>query len=447
MEKDLTQGKISSSLWKFALPLMAGNILQQFYNLTDTWIVGRYIGPDALAAVGASYSLMTFLNSILTGLSMGSAAFFSIEFGRKNFPALRNGVFVSFILIGGLSLVLTAASLLFLPGILHVLSFPAEVQKPAVEYLQRIFLGIPGIFLYNFFANFLRALGNSASALFFLGISVLSNVFLDLLFILGFSRGVGGAAEATVLAQYLSAAGIVLYCRLKMRKFLPAKSDMHWERQNAKRILFLSFSTGAQQSVMNFGILMVQGLVNSFGAVTMAAFAAAVKIDTLAYMPAQDLGNAYSTFTAQNYGAQKFRRIRQGTAACALWTILFCLAVGAAVFIFARPLMYFFVGKENAAVAAQGAEYLRVEGAFYSGIGILFLLYGFFRAVGKPAVSLLLTVISLGTRVALAYTLSATALGRLGIWWSIPIGWALADAAGLFLLFRFCKKNAAAFCF
>lgn len=177
------------------------------------------------------------------------------------------------------------------------------MQKPAAEYLQRIFFGIPGIFLYNFFANFLRALGNSASALFFLGISVLSNVFLDLLFILGFSRGVGGAAEATVLAQYLSAAGIVLYCRLKMRKFLPAKSDMHWERQNAKRILFLSFSTGAQQSVMNFGILMVQGLVNSFGAVTMAAFAAAVKIDTLAYMPAQDLGNAYSTFTAQNYGA------------------------------------------------------------------------------------------------------------------------------------------------
>lgn len=193
MEKDLTQGKISSSLWKFALPLMAGNILQQFYNLTDTWIVGRYIGPEALAAVGSSYSLMTFLNSILTGLSMGSAAFFSIEFGRKNFSALRNGAFVSFILIGGLSLVLTAASLLFLPGILHVLSFPAEVQEPAAEYLQRIFFGFPGIFLYNFFANFLRALGNSASALFFLGISVLSNIFLDLLFILGFSRGVGGA--------------------------------------------------------------------------------------------------------------------------------------------------------------------------------------------------------------------------------------------------------------
>ena len=209
---------------------------------------------------------------------------------------------------------------------------------------------------------------------------------------------------------------------------------MVWDRRSLGNVCSLSFFTSLQQSVMNFGILLVQGLVNSFGTAVMAAFAVAVKIDTLAYMPVQDFGNAFATFVAQNYGAGKKDRIRAGTRAAALWVVVFCLVIGGVVCLAAPRLLAFFVGAEAAQVIAIGTGYLRIEGAFYPGIGILFLLYGYFRAVNRPAVSLVLTVCSLGTRVVLAYALSALpALGVTGIWMSIPIGWFLADTVGIAL--------------
>lgn len=200
--------------------------------------------------------------------------------------------------------------------------------------------------------------------------------------------------------------------------------------------------TGVQQSVMNFGILMVQSLVNSFGPAVMAAFAATVKIDTFAYMPAQEFGNAYSIFISQNYGAGKTERVKQGTGKAMTVSFAFCGAVSILVFAFARFLMLVFVESGETEIIEIGIEYLRIEGAFYIGIGILFLLYGYFRGVGRPGVSLVLTVISLGTRVALAYILAAVpGIGVLGIWWAIPIGWALADATGFALMRRGREKK------
>ena len=184
---------------------------------------------------------------------------------------------------------------------------------------------------------------------------------------------------------------------------------------------------------MNLGILMVQGLVNSFGTTIMAAFAAAVKIDSFAYMPVQDFGNAFSTFIAQNYGAGEKERIKKGLKGAVAVSVVFCILISSAVWLFAEPLMLLFVSPQETAVIAEGVRYLHIEGAFYCGIGCLFLLYGLYRALGKPGMSVVLTVISLGTRVVLAYILSAVpAFGVVGIWWSVPIGWALADAAGLF---------------
>ncbi len=185
---------------------------------------------------------------------------------------------------------------------------------------------------------------------------------------------------------------------------------------------------------------MVQGLVNSFGPAVMAAFAAAVKIDSFAYMPVQDFGNAFSSFIAQNYGAKKEDRIRKGLKGAVAASVLFCVVISAAVWMFAEPLMLLFIDKSETAIVAEGIRYLHIEGAFYCGIGCLFLLYGLYRALGKPGMSVVLTVISLGTRVALAYLLSAIpAVGVVGIWWSVPIGWALADIAGLF--YYFVRKN------
>ena len=186
---------------------------------------------------------------------------------------------------------------------------------------------------------------------------------------------------------------------------------------------------------------MVQGLVNSFGTVVMAAFAAAVKIDAFAYMPVQDFGNAFSTFIAQNYGAQKEARIRAGLKGAVGASMLFCVVVSALVWAFARPLMALFVEAGETEIILEGVRYLRIEGAFYCGIGCLFLLYGLYRALGKPGMSVVLTVISLGTRVALAYALAAVpSIGVTGIWWSVPIGWLLADTVGI-LYYIFRKKR------
>lgn len=189
-----------------------------------------------------------------------------------------------------------------------------------------------------------------------------------------------------------------------------------------------------QQSVMNFGILMVQGLVNSFGANVMAAFAVAVKIDTIAYMPVQDFGNAFSVFTAQNYGAGKNERIKSGIKQAVLSIVVFCLIISSVVFIFSENLMQVFVDSSSTEIIKIGTQYLKTEGSFYIGIGILFMLYGYFRAINKPAVSVVLTVLSLGIRVLLAYVLSAIpSFGVMGIWISIPIGWFIADFAGVLI--------------
>lgn len=430
MYHDLTEGKISRSLLLFALPMMAGNLLQQFYNIADTLIVGRVLGSNALAAVGSAYTLMTFLTSIFLGLSMGSGALFSIYKGKNDQDSLRNAIVHAFALIMAVTVLLNVLVYIGIDPILHFLRVPDEVWDGMKAYLLVIFAGIIATSLYNYFSCLLRALGNSTIPLVFLAVSAVLNIGLDLLFVAVLPWGIRGAALATVIAQYVSGIGITLYVLLKCRDLLPSGKDLHFNRQILGEIGNLSSITCIQQSVMNFGILMVQGLVNSFGPVIMAAFAAAVKIDTFAYLPVQDFGNAYSTFIAQNYGAGKKDRIRKGTKESFLISFLFCIVISAVVCIFAAPLMRIFVSAKETAVIASGVRYLRIEGAFYCGIGCLFLLYGYYRAVKKPGMSVVLTVISLGTRVALAYILSAY-IGETGIWMAIPIGWVLADITGL----------------
>lgn len=441
----MTVGGITSTLLRFTLPMMLGSLMQLCYNIADTLIVGRCIGPDALAAVGSAYALMVFLTSVLLGLAMGSGTVFSLQFGAGNFRGLRRSIYVSLVLIGCVTAVLTAAAFLLIDPILRLLQVPSEIYSMLRIYLLIIFGGIPLTFLYNFYAALLRAVGDSVTPLWFLGISVVLNIGLDLLFILVFDMGVGGAALATVMAQGVSAIGLMLYVLGRRPELRLRKEDMHFDRVSVKEIVSFSSLTCVQQSVMNFGILMVQGLVNSFGTAVMAAFAAAVKIDSFAYMPVQEFGNAFSTFVAQNFGAGKQARIRRGVRSAFVTSVLFSLAVSVAVFLLARPLMLIFVRAEETEIIRIGVQYLRIEGVFYFGIGILFLLYGYYRAIRMPGMSVVLTVLSLGTRVVLAYALAAIpSVGVTGIWWSIPIGWALADAVGIIYYFRLRQRGCGA---
>lgn len=317
----------------FAIPMILGDLLQQCYNIADTLIVGKFLGRNALAAVGSSFTLMTFLTSIILGLCMGSGALFSMRFGEGNEKALRENLCASFFFIAFVTVLLNILSFLCLDSLRTFLQVPLEVWSDMRSYLFIIFLGIPAVFLYNYFSSYLRAIGNSVVPLWFLAVSAILNIILDLWFVIGLHLGVGGAAEATVIAQ--------------------------------------------------------------------------------------------------NYGAKKNDRIRSGLKSAVCISMAFCIVISAFVFIFAKPLMSIFVDANEIEIIQEGVRYLRIEGAFYCGIGCLFLLYGLYRALGRPGMSVVLTVISLGTRVVLAYILSSI-VGVCGIWWSVPIGWVLADFTGLF---------------
>lgn len=442
MKKDLTQGNVIMTMLSFAGPMILGNLLQQCYNIADTLIVGRFLGADALAAVGSAYTLMTFLTSILIGLCMGSGSVYSFYFGQKDEKRMKNSMILAFLFIGAVTVVMNVLVYAGLHPILILLQVPKSLFQMMAEYVSVIFGGIFFVFLYNYFAFLLRAVGNSVTPLWFLGGAAVMNILLDLLFVVSFGWGIRGAAAATVLAQAFSGLGIGIYTWKREPGFRPRRKEISFGKEPVWEILRFSTAACVQQSVMNFGILMIQGLVNSFGTAVMAAFAAGVKIDSFAYMPAQEFGNAFSIFTSQNHGAGRQDRVRQGIRGAAAVSMGFCAAVSAAVMVLAPWLLQIFIDGGEMEIIRIGAGYLRVEGAFYCGIGILFLLYGYFRGIGQPEMSLVLTIISLGTRVVLAYTLSPNpAIGVMGIWSAIPIGWFLADAAGLWQVARTARRG------
>lgn len=437
MNHDLTQGNEIKGLIKFTIPMIVGNIFQQLYNVADTLIVGRFIGPNALGAVGSSFAIMVLLTSIILGLCIGSGTVFSHLYGANRIDELKNSLFISFCLIGILTLIINISVLLYIDEILIILQIPQEVLYETKTYLQIIFYGIAFTSIYNYFAAIMRSLGNSIVPLVFLIISAIINIVLDIIFVVPLKMGVAGAAYATIIAQGFSAFGIAFYCIKNMPLIRLRKRHLKFNVKIMKKIGNYSILSSIQQSIMNFGILMIQGLVNSFGVPTMAAFAAVVKIESFAYLPMQDFGNALSIYVAQNKGAGKIDRMGTGIRAALKIDTIYGVVISAIVLIFARPLLSIFISASEVEIIDIGMQYLYIVGIFYCLIGYLFLFYGLFRGMGKPEMSIILTIISLGTRVALAYILAPIpSIGLVGIWWSIPIGWALADIVGIYIYKR-----------
>lgn len=437
MQHDFTTGPIRRSLVLFSLPLISGNLLQQCYNIVDTWIVGRYLGQIPLAAVGSAFSFMILLNSLLLGLCMGSGVVFSQLYGEGERNRMKQAIVNAFLLVACAALLLLGLSYPALPMITDLMQIPLSAQADFTSYLGLIFLGIPFTFLFHFFAAVLRGIGNSMVPLLFLFLSTISNIGLDFFLVLVLRQGVAGAAIATVIAQGISAIGLAVYALYSLPQLRPNRTHLHLNGQLLRRIASVSILTCIQQSIMNFGILMVQSLVNRFGIATMAAFAAGVKIDSFAYSPAQDFANGFATFVAQNAGAGKQDRVRQGFRAAAELSLSFCLVVSVLVFVFARPLLTLFIAPTELETLSIGVQYLRMEGIFYIGIGLLFLFYATYRGLERAGMSIVLTVISLGLRVLISYSF-APSLGSWVIWLAIPIGWLIADVVGAIgLLGRF----------
>lgn len=340
---DLTVGNETKALLRLALPMIAGNLIQQLYNVTDTIIVGRFIGPHALAAVGSSFAVMVLLNSIILGFCMGSGTVFSIFYGAKEIDKLKNSFFVSFCLVGALSVVINFFALFFINEILMFLRIPLEIWGETKLYLQIIFYGITFTSAYNYFAALLRSLGNSVVPLIFLAMSTIINIVLDIVFIVPWKMGVGGAAYATIIAQGVSAVALAVYCLKKVPIMRLKRKHFKFDLNIVKMIGNHSILTSMQQSVMNFGILMIQGLVNSFGVAVMAAFAAVVKIESFAYLPEQELGNAFSIFIAQNFGAKERGRIQEGIRAAVKIITIYGVAASVLIILFAKPLLSIFI--------------------------------------------------------------------------------------------------------
>ncbi|MBU5591601.1 MATE family efflux transporter [Clostridium sp. MSJ-4] len=431
METDMTKGKPMNIIIGFAIPMFIGNLFQQFYNIVDTIIVGRFVGKEALAAVGSSFAIMTFVTSILIGLSMGASALFSQLFGAKQYEELKKAISTSFIFILVVSITLTVITSLFMNQIIHLFQMPVETRAYAANYLRFIFAGLIFSGVYNSFSFLLRAVGDSKSPLYFLILSAIINIILDLFFVVILNMEVTGVALATFIAQGVSAISCAIYTIKRMNFLEFNREDIIFHRQMFKKIASYSILTAVQQSASSFGMMMVQGLVNTFGAIVMAAFAAASKIDSFANIPMQDFGNALSTYVAQNKGANNTKRIREGIRGVSKIIIIFSLGISILVFVFAPQLVLIFVKKEALDVIEVSVYYLRIVCVTYILLGFLQMFYGFYRGLGEVKVSIMLTFVSQVTRVVLAYGLALTPLGFTGICLAIPIGWFLSDALGV----------------
>ena len=312
--------------------------------------------------------------------------------------------------------------------LLSSLQVPGDVFPEVLLYLRIYLIGMPVILLYNFEAAIFRSTGDTKTPLVILTISGILNVLLNLFFVAVLQMTVNGVAIATVVSNAVSSA-LLFYGLVKTKELIHVEwKELRIDRKILGQIMRIGLPAGIQSAVFAAANIVIQSAINSLGTVVMAAFAAAVKIDAFAYMPVQDFGNAFSTFIAQNYGAKEKQRIQHGLKAAVCISAIFCIVISAFVFVFAKPLMMIFVD--------AGETHIIMEGVRYIEIGWLFLLYGLYRALGKPGMSVVLTIFSLGTRVVLAYILSAIPqIGVTGIWWSVPIGWALADIIG-FLYYK-----------
>lgn len=437
MITDMTKGNPTKIILKFAFPFLIGNIFQQLYNIVDSVVVGKFIGRDALASVGSSFILMNFFSFVIIGLCLGSSIVYSLFFGEQNYSKLRKSIFISFITIGIFTILLSIIIILFSKEMLILIKTPYNILEGSNEYLKIIFGGLIFVFLYNICSAMLRAIGDSKTPLYFLIVAAIINIVLDLVFVIIFNLGIIGVALATIIAQAVSSILCFIYAFAKVKIIRLKREDMILDKKIALMVGKYSVLTAMQQSIMTFGMVCVQGIVNTFGPVTIAAFTAAGKIDSIAYLPVQDFGNAFATYIAQNKGANNFARIHQGIKSASKTIVIFCVVLSTLIYMNAGNLMKIFINKTEIDVINTGIEYLTIISIFYMLIGFLFMFYGFFRGIGALRVSLILTIISLGTRVFMAYTLSGIPqIAQQGIWWAVPIGWAIADIVGLFIYLK-----------
>ncbi len=421
--KDLTQGGETRTIIAFALPMLIGNVFQQFYNMVDSVVVGNFVGTTALAAVGTAFPVIFLMISLVMGLTMGTMVLVSQYFGAKDEARVRATVDTGYITLFWMGLVMSIVGVLTTDALLTLLKVPADVFSEASAYLRIIFTGLLAMFGYNAISAVLRGLGDSRTPLYLLMAASLLNIVLDLLFVVAFGWGVPGVAWATVISQGASFMGGLIWVNKKNRLVSLDVRHLVFDKQIFKHSLRIGLPSGIQQTMVSLGMMALTRIVNGHGTATIAAFSAASRLDSFASMPAMNLSQAISTFTGQNMGAGKTERVKRGHLSAVIIGGAISVAVGATVIIFGKPLMGMFT--RDAEVMAIGARYLTIVGATYLLFSTMFINNGVMRGAGDAFIPMINTILALWVvRIPCAILFSVyLGMGADGIWWSVPAGW------------------------
>lgn len=423
MENDyLIQKKPAAALLLFSLPMILGNLFQQLYTMADSAIVGRYVGEQALAAVGASYALTNIFICVAIGGGIGASVIVSRYFGAREYARMKLALYTACLAFLGVSILLGGAGLAFSQGIMRLLKTPADVLDMAVEYLNIYFLGLPFLFLYNVLSSMFNALGKSRIPLYFLIFSSVFNVVLDVLMVTKFHMGVAGVAWATLIAQGISAVLSFVVLLRELRQFPCEKSGV-FSCPELLRMTCIALPSILQQSTVSIGMMLVQSVVNSFGSEALAGFSAAMRLESICIVPMAAIGNALSSFTAQNLGAKQQERVVKGYHA-ANWMVLVCAAVICLSLEFLhRPLVALFLGTDGTDAAfATGEGYLTFMGWFFCLVGWKMAVDGLLRGAGDMKMFTVANLVNLSIRVIFAFTM-APRFGIQMVWVAVPIGW------------------------
>lgn len=420
--KDMTKGNEAKLIFNFALPMLIGNIFQQLYNTVDSIIVGRYVGKEALAAVGTSFPIIFLLVSLIMGITIGSTILISQYYGARDMKSVRKTIDTTYIFLLFASITITIVGLLSSSALLKLLKTPDEVFVHAKNYLNITFIGMIGMFGYNSVSSILRGLGDSKTPLRFLIISTIINIVLDIIFVVPLKMGVEGAAWATIIAQFCSFVFGVYHLNKNHEVFKIKFKNIKFDKDIFKLTVKIGIPSGIQQVLFSFGMMAMQGLVNGFGANTMAGFNAATKVDSFASMPIMNFGAAISTFVGQNIGANKPERIKRGYNSTLIMTVGLSVATSIIINVFGVQLVSLFNTEPE--VIKEGTAYIARVSSFYVLLAIMFISNGVMRGAGDtifPMISSLLSMLII--RVPIAYFLAWKLKSSNGIWWSIPAGW------------------------
>ena len=426
--QDLTRGREGRLIFAFALPMLIGNIFQQLYNTVDSIIVGNTLGKAALAAVGASFPLIFLLVSLIIGLTMGSTVLIAQFYGARRLDQVKKAIDTTYIFLFVAALVCTLLGLVSSKPLLKLLKTPAEIFPLAQTYLQIIIAGLIFTFGFNTISAVLRGLGNSKTPLYFLILSTLLNIVLDLVFILSFGWGVAGAAWATVIAQAVSFLLSQIYLARRFELFRFDLKKITFDRTIFLTTLKIGLPTGIQQMLVATGMMALSRIVNNFGTTAVAAYTAAGRIDSFASMPAMNLSAALSAFVGQNLGAGKPERVKRGYLSALAMAGVIALATTITVALFGRELIALF--NTDPEVITIGASYLIIVGSFYPIFAWMFITNGVLRGAGDTLIPMFFSVFSLWLIRVPVSSLLAQRMGTNGIWWGIPIAWTIGALLG-----------------